>query len=172
MAALSLKSKFQQQPKDPNQIDAFATKVTIHAYRADGALSSILKTPMVKHFDQNNRSTFSQPHVVSYPSSGLPWTLSADRGISKNGNDWIKLISHVHIFQRIPKSYDQNLQPTDIYTNTLIIENKKNLAHTDDPVEIKRPDSNTHSIGMQANLKTGDIYFLHHVRGVYDPNQS
>ncbi len=168
LAALSLKSNFQQSPKSPNQIDAYAKNVTIHAYRADGQLSSILKTPYVQHFQTDNRAKFSNPHVTMHPSSGLPWTLTADHGSSRNGNDWIKLTKNVHISQ----TQSGNTLPTNMFTQSLIIENTKNLAYTSDPVEIKRPDSIVHAIGMRTNLKTGDVIFLSHVHGVYYANHN
>ena len=155
----------QQLDHQPN---AFMREVDYYQYNDEGDLRSHLVSPFIIHFPYKNSSRFTSPHYLIYTSQHMPWTISADRGKSQNGIEWVYLWGHVKIYEPSQATKVE----TKITTHNITIFPCRSFAQTDQPVIIVRPDSLIKATGMTADLKKGIIHLLSHSRGVYEADTS
>ena len=154
----------QQLDRQPN---AFMRKVNYYQYSDEGNLHSHLVSPFIVQFSYKNSSYFISPHCLIYTSQHVPWIISADRGKSQNGIEWIYLWGHVKIHEPTQATKIK----TTITTRNITIFPYRSFAQTDQPVTIVRPNSLIKAIGMTADLKTGIIHLLSHARGIYEASE-
>ncbi|MFW0094595.1 MAG: LPS export ABC transporter periplasmic protein LptC [Coxiella endosymbiont of Haemaphysalis qinghaiensis] len=153
----------QQLDRQPN---AFMREVNYYQYNDKGNLHSHLISPFIVHFPYKNSSYFISPHYLIYTSQHVPWTISADRGKSQHGIEWIYLWGHVKIHEPTQATKIE----TTITTKNITIFPYHSFAQTKQSVIIVRPNSLIKATGMTVDLKKGIIHLLSHTQGVYKTN--
>lgn len=158
-----LKSEKTSKPSSNNTPDSFMANVEYTLYDKTGNWQTRFSTPHLTHFNKNDTSIITTPHMISKGEQQLTWVITADKGISNHGGKSIDLKSNVKI---VRLTNDTN-KTADLTTSELTAFPKEKLAKTTQPVRITQPGSEVESIGLTANLKTGDINLLSASQGVY-----
>lgn len=125
-----------------------------------------LNTPRMLHFETNNIAQLKTPYIILYRGLGKPWFINATYGKASHGIDQVDFWDKVTIFH--PE--DAATPNTWIKTNTLTLHPHDQTAFTNDIITLTQSNLLLQAIGMQANMKTGDIKLLSHARAEYNPN--
>ena len=131
-----------------------------------GLFSGRIITPMLTHREENDQSNFKTPNVLFYTDKRVPWYITAERGTSTGGIKTILLQDNVKLYQP-PQAH---LPETTILTPSLTINPQTHFAHTNDAVDIFRPNSKLTGVGMNANFKTNEMTILSKTRSIYQPD--
>lgn len=124
-----------------------------------------LLTPSMIHYPQGDTTNLISPHFIIFNVDSQPWHITSNLGQAQNGVAVIQLWDHVKIHQ---DAGPQN-QEIDITTSMLTIYPHEQYAITQEPVMLTQPGSIAHSIGVRADLKSGDIQLFSQARGQYKP---
>ncbi len=149
----------------PTTPDGFMTEANYTHFDQNGDVQSQLYSPKVTHFSENDTSFLEKPALVMHTLDHQTWLISAENGSSTHGTKEILLKDNVKV-QRTKVL--QNTTST-LTTELLRAYPDTNLAETDQPVTIIQPGSIVKSVGMTANLKTGDINLLSEAQGTFLP---
>jgi len=147
----------------PNTPDSYMTDVYAVTLNKDGKVASILVSPKVTDYEQDNNTDIQTPFVTINPQQEPPWHIHADHAKVLNGSSKILLWGNVNI-QQLP---GPNSHFLTLLTTELTLYPDKSFAETDQPVTIKQPDSIVHAVGMQADLNKGYIKLLSKTQGQY-----
>lgn len=195
----SLKYWPQRLPLMQTETDAAAShepdyRITnFHAIDLDenGRLRYELTADQLTHFPQPERAELTAPQMVFYrntststgkptvngdagnlvlpPPAVDPWQLTAARGSIADGGDRLDLEGDVRV-SRVGTSGDR---PDDMgmtmETSRLTVFGKQEVATTDSPVFLNGDRAQLHGVGMQIDLKKGQMHLLSQVRGYYVP---
>jgi lipopolysaccharide export system protein LptC len=141
--------------------DAIIEHMHVVEFTHDGHISSILITPLLKHYPFNDRSELQSPQVTVFQEQQPPWEITADFGQADDGIAQITLYDNVRLHQ----AAEDTQKTTTITTSKLIYHPALQLAQTDQPIELQQPGMFIESVGMFADLETQVIELLHQVRG-------
>lgn len=148
----------------PDTPDTFMEKATYVKLDQNGNLHSKIYVSKMKHYPSNDTSYFTTPRVIFYNQNHVPWDITANEGKSQSGVSQVFLWDNVKIHQPAgPNSHELTMTTTN-----LTIFPEKQFAQTDQPVTIIEPGSVINSVGLRANLNTGEVQLLSHARGVYE----
>lgn len=150
----------------PNTPDQYMLQMDYTRFNSLGKLQDKIYAVKIIHFQNQDSSLLTQPRLLSYTNE-YNWDITADHGTSINGNEQILLKDHV-IIKRLTVA-DNSLMV--IKTSSLTAYPYKQMALTNQPVTVEQPDSIINSVGMIANLKTGNIKFLSKTKGIYQSSQ-
>jgi len=151
----------------PKTLDGFMRQAIYHDYTKTGELRARLTSPSMLHYKEQNSSYVEQPNALIYTSKRIPWYVTADHGISKDGTNWIYLWGNVVIHQPITGGHPD----TKITTTSMIIHPKTETAETDQPVTITQPDTQIQGIGLNADFKHNTFNMKSKPHGYYQPSQ-
>lgn len=145
--------------------DAYMDDVIAIVMDKFGKPSMKIATPHLVHYAQNNTAHLMTPEIVLFRNSSVPWYIKAHYGKSSDGIETVDFWEKVTLFH--PK--DEANPDTWIKTNTLTIHPNQQTAFTNDIITLTQTNLLIQAIGMQANMKNGDIKLLSHARGEYVP---
>ncbi len=99
------------------------------------------------------------------PTSTETWHLKSDRGEVRAGGDDVQLTGNVEVTGPAPGS---NL-PLTLTTHSLRINTPTEFIRTDDPVRLRWSGNNLEAVGMEADLKAGNVSLKSQVHGSSAP---
>lgn len=149
----------------PTTPDGFMTEANYTHFDQNGDIQSQLYSPKVVHYSENDTSFLNKPSLVMHTLDHQTWIISAEKGSSTHGTKEILLKDDV----RVKRVKELQNSTSTLTTELLRAYPDTNLAETDQPVTIIQPGSIVKSVGMTANLKTGDINLLSQAQGVFIP---
>lgn len=195
----SLKYWPQRLPLMPAETETTASNepdyriTNFHAIDLDenGRLRYELTAEQLTHYPQPERAELTAPQMVFYrntstnhdkpagngatgslelpPAAVDPWQLTAVRGNIVEGGDRLDLEGDVRV-SRVGTGGDT---PGDmgmtLETARLTVFGKQEVATTDSPVFLNGDRAQLHGVGMQIDLKKGQMHLLSQVRGYYVP---
>ena len=148
--------------------DSFVTHIVAVQMDEAGNPKDELVAPKMLHYPAGDITDTTSPHFIIYSDSGQPWHITADKGRAQQGTDVITLWDNVNMHQ--PAGL-KNAAIT-ITTSTMTVYPHQETAHTSAPIMLKQVGGNVHSIGLNADLKTGAIDLLSQVRGQYQEQKN
>ncbi len=148
----------------PNTPDSYMVQAHYTHYNQQGQLLSSVSSPHLIHYPKQDTSILDKPRLEFHAANGQTWIITADHGVSKYGVKVVYLTDNVKV-ERIDKQTRKTMTMT---TTALTAYPPQDYAETNEPVTIVQPGSVINSVGLTANLKTGDITLLSNAQGVYE----
>jgi len=151
-----------------NHPDSYMNDVIATQMDEQGKLKDELKSPLLVHFPNGNSTNITSPHFIIYNSDSTdePWHITANYGQAHDGINIIELWDHVKLMQ---PAGAQNAETTMV-TTAMTVFPKQQYAQTQQPVKVWQAGSVVTSVGLHADLKTGEIDLLSQARGKYQPD--
>src|SRR3989344_2280161 len=135
--------------------DAFAIDIKYEQYDTNGELSQLLTAEKAVHYPYQDTAIFKKPNFQFYTKEKILWHITAEEGKSTQDNKTIDLNGNV-IAIRAASVKDPEMT---IKTSALTIHKDQQVADTQEPLTVIRPNSTVHSKGGSLNLKTGETTF-------------
>ena len=149
--------------------DAYADTVRLIETDSHGYWKHKIDAETLIHYSSKNHTQLKKPiFTISQDTEQAPWIVHANLADSFNGDEQVILQGDIKAEQ---KASDNNTA-TLILTDTITIEQKKDLAHTTSHVQVISPESKIEADGVQIHLHDKRVKFLSHVKGHYVPNHS
>jgi len=150
-----------------NHPDSYMNDVVATQMDEQGKLKDELQAPLLVHFPVGNTTNITSPHFIIYnsDSTGEPWHITANYGQAHDGINILELWDHVKLTQ---PAGSKNTATTMV-TTAMTIFPKQQYAQTQQPVKVWQMGSVVTSVGLHADLKTGEIDLLSQARGKYQP---
>jgi len=132
-----------------------------------------LVTAYLAHFPDDDRTELKDAHLTLHQEDGSQWSIKANKGTLYNASEQIYLSGQVTIERpQIPSTPTNILQGgLKIETDKIHIDANRQIAQTDDPVQITSREVRVNALGMKADLQTKTVELLAKVRGTYAPQQ-
>lgn len=147
-----------------------------HAIDLDesGRLRYELTADTLQHFAQAaERAELANPDMIFYRNSSSgdqapadPWELTAIQGTVTEGGDKLVLNGSVHVARVVD---DPSLMQMTMDTDHLTVYGKQEIATTDAAVHLASDRVQLDGVGMQIDMKKGQMHLLSKVRGHYEP---
>jgi lipopolysaccharide export system protein LptC len=163
---LTYKNQSIQLKKDSSLPDAFMDDVTAIVMDKFGKVKMKIITPKLTHFPQDDVSLLNNPELTIYRNSPNPWYITASFGKASQGTELVDFWDNV----RIHHAADESNPATIIKTAMLTVHPNDNTAETKTAITLEQPSLKIKSIGMFADMNSGDIELLSDTRGEYLPN--
>jgi lipopolysaccharide export system protein LptC len=146
--------------------DAFMQNVSAVFLDKEGKPSLKINTPEMIHYEKEDATLLTTPEITLYRKSPNPWYITAQYGKATAG------IENVTFWQNVVLHHaaDDHNPATVIKTATLTFHPHQKTAETTDPIVMEQPNLIVKSVGMLADMKTGNIKLLSHTQGEYVPN--
>jgi lipopolysaccharide export system protein LptC len=146
--------------------DAFMEDATATIMNKQGKVHMKIVAPKMIHYLEKDITELTLPHLTIYRKSPQPWYVNAKFAYAMQG------IDNVHFRQDVTVHHagDMATPATLIKTNSLLVHTNEQTAETSEPITLTQPGLIVKSIGMLANLDTGNIKLLSKARGEYVPN--
>lgn len=149
----------------------FMTNVDTRDFDANGALHYQLKTPLVRHYQLNEKSSekdytlFDLPQIVFLGDAQKPaWYMTAKSGRSDNNGELFTLNTDVLVQQ---ESQSQGI--VSINTAELRVNTREQFAETNKAVTMRSAKTQLETTGLRAYIKQDRIELLSNVTGTYEP---
>ncbi len=152
--------------KAPLSNQVLLTEVNASFYDESGKLEKQLEAPHLKHNLENKQNIILNP-TIHFIKDNQPWTITADKAISKGMNEEVLLVGHVIINQ-----YQKKTLISQLKTNRLLYFPKTQKVKTKAKIFYHTKGITVTSIGMHADLKHETIDLLSKTRGRYEPTVS
>jgi LPS export ABC transporter protein LptC len=168
--------------------DAFFINSTVTQYNEQGNLSHVIVSDKANYYEPKantpeSYTLLTKPRFTFYDDANnddngnknltktnephkVTWHASSDVAKSINNDKEILLSGNVSLIQQQP--FD-NIIPTTINSEELLIKPNLQYAETDKPVTIKNASSVTTSTGLTLSLDTNTVELLSNVRSRYEP---
>ena len=147
------------------QPDAILRQVNSYIFDKQGRLQFNISTPYLSHLAQQDTTQLRVPIFTFYRPARTPWRLTAQLATGQAGLQDILLQHQVHLTH----TADAKNPETILETNQLTLHPYQKTAETPALVTLTQPGLSMRSIGMRANLNTGDIMLLSNAAGTYLP---
>ena len=151
-----------EQPQENNEADFFMINAVTTQFNATGEIDHSLTANEIKHFPVNDTTRAENPVITLLRANGTAWDISAKQGRITENNDIIDLWDSVELNRNTPSKLN-------LKTKKLTIIASKNLAYTDQDVQIIDTSTHINATGMKAYLEENKIKFLSNVRVIHDP---
>jgi lipopolysaccharide export system protein LptC len=125
-----------------------------------------LSAPKYWLYHDQQRSEFTSPDIVIYNENGSKIYITSEKGQTHDENDVITLIGDVKIEQ---PSTNAEPVPLRIYTEKLMVSQKKQQVTTDLAVTTTRGSQHVTALGMTMNLNDNVLHLHKNVKGQYNP---
>lgn len=152
--------------RDTLSPDSYMENIISTVMDKEGHIKMKIVAPRVIHFNKDDESKLTMPHITLYRGSTMPWQITAQQANAKHGIDEIQLLGNV----RIHHLADEKSPNTLIKTQHLTIFPHQQIGKTKDFITLNQPQLTVQSVGMIAHIDTGEIKLLSQVRGHYAPN--
>ncbi len=147
--------------------DSFTKNVAAMRMNVDsGTPQDELFAPNMVHYPAGDTTNVTTPHIVIFNADGTnnePWHIYSLKGQAQNGTTIVQLWDHVRLHQ----AAGPNNSEMTITTSALTVYPKDQYATTQQPVQLVQPGGVANSVGLRADLKTGDIQLFSQARGHY-----
>ncbi len=150
-----------------NSPDAFMEDVVALIMDKQGKPHMKIVTPKLVHYPEKDTTQLTSPELTLYRNSLEPWFIKSRFATATDGTDYIHFWDNVTIHH----AADENNAATFIKTTTLTVFPNKKLAETNQLITLIQPNLLVKSLGMKANMNTGDIKLLSEARGEYVTDQ-
>lgn len=147
--------------------DAIMEDVVTLIFDKEGKPRLKIKSPRMVHYLENDATNLTTPEVTLYRKSPQPWRISAQYGKAKEGTEEVDFWDNVII----QHTADQNAPSTLIKTPTLTVHPETQTAETHDAIMLIQPNIVVKSVGMLADMSSGDIKLLSKAIGEYVPDK-
>jgi len=145
------------------RIDWFVNEGVLTRYDLNGNRSSVTDTQRITHFEGRRESELTRPYSIGFkPSQQVTHTLSSLTAVYQDDNSRLDLAEQVELYHN-----PETEQAVAMFTPSLTYFPNKELAVTDDPVEISTPSGETRAIGMELYTSENRMELLSRVRGTY-----
>lgn len=145
------------------RIDWFVNEGVLTRYDLDGHRGSVTDTERITHFEGRRESELTRPYSIGFkPSQEVTHTLSALTAVYQDDNSRLDLAEQVELYHN-----PETEQAVAMFTPSLTYFPDKELAVTDDAVEISTPSGETRAIGMELHTSENRMELLSRVRGTY-----
>lgn len=141
--------------KDP-LADTSMRDAVITLYDNSGEANTVIHSPLVKHFNNNDQSTLLQPKIKAISQNQTLWNISADHGLITQQGKMLILDKHVALHQEP----DPNHPETLILTTHLTYYPQQKIATTPDHTRIIRAHSWLSGDGAKLNLNSNTLQLL------------
>lgn len=130
-----------------------------------GQIERRLASPEVRHYDKPREfAEIDAPVFSLYDNGQESWRLTARKGETVNGNAEVLLTEQVHAERRDPAAV-----PVTLDTDTLHVFPKEERLATKSTVKVSSPQGQLTSLGLQADIKSGNLVLNEKVTGNYAP---
>ena len=151
-----------QAEKDEHYIELFMNRFELTRMTDNGRPAYRLKGEHLQRYNDAEETEIRRPEFYLL-QAGRQWKISADSALLNNAENTIVLNDNVVMQQ-------QAADPAMIMrTQKLLIHTKKQLAQTDEMVDIERGDSYLQARGMIYNNLSNELQLKSQVRGYYLP---
>ena len=147
-----------------HEADYSIDQMTRRTFGLAGELRSILHSPHVVHFADDDSTELASPRMEIYNGDVEPWHVAAERGWVSSGNEVVLLHGDVEIWRQ-DKSGQRVYQ---VLTSELRVLPKEQYAETDNAATIIAPATVSHAIGMRANFAHDRLQLLQKVRSRHE----
>lgn len=152
---------------NPNQVslepDYIINGVSVEHYGKKGRLDQQIDAKSATHYPKDNNTIFDQPSVILRDGEQPLWGVRALKG-NLEGDDILVLEGNVQI---VPMGKER--EAFSLATERLSIDLHKEIADTDETVNIESISTKLVAVGMTLNLATEQATFKSKVRGQHDP---
>lgn len=163
LAYYSLGSLGVNYSSKPDTPDTFMTNIRYIDYDPHGSWESTFSSPQIVHYPKKNTAFLDDPQLISKGENHLIWFITAKHGVTEQDGQVVYLKDQVRI-KRVDNATQKNLLLT---TTALTAYPKRKYIETDQPLTILQPGSTTRSVGLTADLNTGNIELLAKTDTVY-----
>lgn len=150
---------------DPDYIVGNLSAVSLNA--AGTASYTLAATKMV-HYPDGDTTLLTMPKFVSYGTSNVPVTITADEAVVSANGKHVYLQNDVVLTRAAHGSNSELVVRTDFMH---VIPDDK-LALTDREVTLSDAATTVKAVGLEFNNETRVIKLLSNVRGAYDPSKN
>jgi lipopolysaccharide export system protein LptC len=131
----------------------------------DGRILRRLMAPEVRHYDQPaDEAEMDKPVLTLYEHGQEAWRITALKGSSTSRNTELYLKGSVHAERRDPAAI-----PIIFDTDAVTVFPQEKRISSHALVTINSPQGHLSSLGIDANMKTGDLLLNEKVTGNYAP---
>lgn len=170
----------QQMPLLPaveEEARSMAPDYTITAFHAidldeGGRLRYELAAERLVHFGKPDHAELVAPDMVFYrngtpgePVASEPWQLTANTGTITENGERLDLVGDV----KVARLVEDGTGRMTMESPQLTVFGNQEFASTDGPVTLRSAQAELTGIGMQIDMKKGQMQLLSQVRGRYDP---
>ncbi|MES2674182.1 MAG: LPS export ABC transporter periplasmic protein LptC [Pseudomonadota bacterium] len=149
----------------------FMTNVDTRDFDAKGALHYQLKTPLIRHYQINEKSSekdytlFDLPQIVFLGDGEKPaWYMTAQAARSHNNGELFTLSTDVLVQQTSQSQGIVSISTAELHLNT-----REQFAETNKAVTMRSAKTQLETTGLRAYIKQDRIELLSHVTGTYEP---
>lgn len=149
----------------------FISNVEMREFSADGSLHYQLKTPLIRHFQADEKPSdkdytlFDLPQIVFLGNEQKPgWYITAQVGRNDTNGDLFTLSNDVLAQQTSHSHGVVSITTTELHLNT-----REQFAETDKTVTMRAAKGEVSAEGMRADIKQERITLASKVKGSYEP---
>ena len=146
-------------PELRDEPDLYLENATINQYHPTGALKYRLAAESITHFENEVRTRLQKPVLVLHSLEGRAWDVTAQRGSIQDQTtaageleEVVFLHDNVRLQQRLPPP-----QLMVINTSVLYLYPDRELAETNEDVNIDTHTGRTKAAAMRSDLVTGVV---------------
>jgi len=153
--------------KSPELPDAIMEDVITTVYNKQGKPRLKIVTPRMVHYIENDSTELTTPEVTLFRKSPQPWRITSQYAKATHGTDNVDFWDNVIV----QHNADQNMPTTLIKTSTLTLHPELQTAQTKDPIMLIQPSIVVKSVGMLADMDSGNVKLLSEAIGEYVPDK-
>src|SRR5690554_3537146 len=149
--------------RGPSEPDSFIIEGRYTTWDEQGNLKMSLSSPRMEQFEDTNYATMNAPRARIFSEQGTPpWIIEADEGSLRQDDDQVNLAGNVVVLRRTGDS------EATLKTESLTLDNREGIVHTDQPVTITEPFGVTRANGMRAWVNERILELNSRVEGQYE----
>lgn len=153
----------RDEPGKHDRPDAFMVNVTYRTFDEQGRLSARIDSTRAEQFEDEKRVTLQSPRgVFPEKQGGAPWRLASERGQYHMDTETLTLNENVRV-----RHQTRQQGATRMMTETLSVDNRNRIVHTDSPVTIISASSLTKATGMTGWIDEDVVELESQVNGHY-----
>lgn len=141
-------------------IDFGMTDFKLTVMDLQGKPSRVITGDTLYHYPENDRTEVYNPETLIITPQRDDWIIESDYAETEGEGENILMTGNVIITNK-----DQ--PEIQLLTEKLNLDTVHNTAYTDQPVTMKSPHGDTHSVGLHAALQEETINLHSRVRGQY-----
>lgn len=145
---------------DPHFIDLFMRDFTMTAMNKEGTPSHTLQADYLEHYSDGKNAHLEKP-VIRLLQAKSNWIISAETGEIDDNRSQIKLYDNVVLTQQ------ETEFPIQIETSQLEIDTSRQIAKTDQVVNIAQKGLKLQSKGMVLDNASGRFELLANITSTY-----
>jgi lipopolysaccharide export system protein LptC len=147
--------------------DAIMEDVVSMIFDKQGKPRLKIVTPRMVHYLESDATDLTTPEVTLYRQSPQPWRITAEYAKATEGANKVDFWDNVII----QHTGDGNTPTTLIKTPTLTVHPDSQTAQTRDAITLIQPSIVVKSVGMFADMDSGNIKLLSEAVGEYVPDK-